>query len=236
MTSHPVRTFRFLIAVLAFGLAGSAWAESAPAGALSQHTLDKHTAPVLKALKLSDSTQVAAVRSAVEAHFQAVDVWHRRVDSRLDALWADWSKARTPPHQDETKAAAIGAKIDAIYGTFQRQHDAFIRQLAAVLPPSGVETVEDALTRTPGLKRTYDAYLEIVPTLTESEKAHIHATLVVARDEALDTLSKKEQIALFKKQKVKVQEYIQSEGYDWKKSYAAFVARLKAESAARKAH
>lgn len=240
MTSFPLFSPRIAVVVAALGCVGltrvmaadATDAAPAPAKAeagLSQHSLDKLTAPVLKSLKLGDDAREAKVRSVLEAHFRAVDAWHRTVDAELKTLWAAWGEARATDHQDEVKAAAIADKIDAVYAGFQAQHDAFGKELAATLSAEQVEVVKNALTKEPGLPRTYEAYLQIVPALTEAQKTYIHDTLVVAREEAVDSLDKKERISLFKKQKVKVQLYIDAQGYDWKKSYAAFVKKLKGD-------
>lgn len=197
---------------------------------LSQHSIDKQVAPALKALQLDKPEQAKEVSEVLGSYFQAVDAWHHQVDAQLAQLWADWADARATAHQDETKAAGIAAKIDAVYAQFRPQHDECFGKLGKILSTAQVETVENALTREPGLERTYNAFLQIVPQLTPEQKTYIHDTLVVARDQALDTLSKKEKISLFKKQKVKVQLYIQSLGYDWKTVYSAYAKKLQDEA------
>lgn len=237
MTSTSFGFFRssiFAVAIVAAGVlraetpAGTV-SDAKPTPALAQHSIDKLAAPAIKALKLENDDQQKQVSEILGAYFQAVDAWQRQVEPQLAPLWSEWSEARSPAHQDETKAAGIAAKIDAVYAQFRPQHDQYVGKLAKILSPAQVETVENALTREPGLERTYNAFLQIVPTLTPEQKASIHDTLVVARDQALDTLSKKEKINLFKKQKVKVQLYIQSLGYDWKKVYSAYAKKLQEE-------
>ena len=210
-------------------------AADTPAGLLDQHTLDKRTGSVLKDLKLGDPALETKVRAVLEPHFQALQMWHAEHDSELDKLWAEWSAARNPNAKDETAAAKVGEKIDAIYATFRPQHDAFLTQLSALLSPGQIETFKNSLTKTPGLERTYKAYLEIVPTFTDADKAFAHDKLVQAREQAIDAIKDKEKIAIFKRQKVQVEAYIDAHGYDWKTSYAAFAKKMKNPPLAEKA-
>lgn len=227
-----------LIATVGWTAAGRAQTAPAaavsPAGPLDQHTLEKRTSPVLKALKLTDPAKAAAVRGILDSYFQQMAAWHQKVDPQLDTLWQQWGEARSPKHDDEAKAAEIGRQIDAVYAGFRPQHDAFLSRLATELSAGQIDAVKNALTKTPGFKRTYKAYLAIVPQLTDAQKDVIRGKLLAAREEAMDAVEKKEKIALFKKQKVGIQAYINEQGYDWNKSYKAFVAKIRAESKAKK--
>lgn len=235
MTKSCLSSLRLLAVALALAL-GVARTTAAPAAPLSEHAVAKRVAIVLKAVKLNNPSQEAVVSVASADFFQAVNAWHQQVDPELTQLWSDWSAARTPPHQDEAKAAQIAAKIDAVYARFQPRDAAYVHALATVLSPDQIETVKNAMTKVPGFKRTYKAFLQIVPNLTDAQKDYIRQTLLVGRNQAFDTLAKKEKIDLFKKQKVKVQLYIDAQGYNWAKSYKAYVAKLKAEYARKKKH
>ncbi|MFO1449724.1 MAG: DUF3826 domain-containing protein [Opitutaceae bacterium] len=240
----PVPRLAALLGFLAWGLGLSA-AEPAPtpntvpaapaASAapaiprqLDAPTLEKRVAPILKELALKESDRETAVKATLMAHFQALQAWHADHDAELAALWARWAEARSG-EKDENKAAGIGRDIDRVYASFQPEHAAFLASLAVSLSARQIDTVKDVLTRSPGLKRTYDAYLQIVPHLTEADKTFIFDKLRVAREHAMDAITNKEKANLFKRQKVQIEAYIDAKGYDWKKSYAAYVARLEAE-------
>ena len=198
---------------------------------LDQHTLEKRTAPVLKALNLGDSQREIEVRSILERYFQDLAAWHDTHDHELSRRWSEWTEARVPSHKDDAKAAAAASEIDAVYATLKPQHDAMLQQLASVLSPAQIDHVKDALTKTPGFQRTYDAYLQIIPDLTDAQKTFIREKLLLAREQAMDAFSNKEKVNLFKKQKVQIEAYVQAQGYDWKTLYGAFAARIKAASA-----
>jgi hypothetical protein len=231
MKTNPTRLATF------FALAGAFFCLRAaePASAsLDQHTLDKRINPILKDLALGDAAKEARVRAILEPHFQSLQAWHVAHDAALAALWTQWAGARATAHQDEVKAAGIVQQIDQVYGSFRPAHDALLTALSAVLTPAQVDAVKDSLTKSPGVKRTFDAYLQVIPNLTSTQKEFILGKLQVARERAMDAISDKEKADIFKTQKVQVEAYIDAQGYDWKKSYKDFVAKVKAQTDAAK--
>ena len=240
MTQSPIRTSALLILALAVagvfasrGVAAPAPIVAPAAAPLDQHTLDKRANGVIKALRL-EGAKAEAVRGILETHFQAVQAWHAAHAAELAALWSEWAAARTPPHQDEAKAAGLANQIYAAYAGFAPQHDAFIAALGRELTPEQIEKLKNVLTKKPGMQRTYKAYLQMIPTFTAKQKAVIHHKLEQARETSLDSASPKETIALFKLRKVEIEAYIDSQGLDYKKAYAAFCERIKEETQARR--
>lgn len=228
MPLAPVRT-RLLLAWLC--LLGSAMAAepgkaSTPPASLDAKTLDKRVAPLLKAVALDDVVKAQKVRVALETHFQALQAWHAENHAKLAEFWSSWSGARSGA-KDELHAALIGHKIDGLYATFAAKRQDFLNRLSQELSPEQIEKIKNQMTYSPGLQRTYDAYLKIVPQATESDKTYFWQTLWIAREKALDAISNKEKADQFKRQKVLIEAYIDAQGYDWKKSYAAYVDSLK---------
>lgn len=236
-------TLRFLLMTLVAGCAATLLAIETPGSGktinplsmipveLDQHTLDKRINPILADLALANPAKEVSVRAALELHLQALQTWHSQNHTKLTALWEKWADARTTETKDEAKAEAVGREIDAIYASFQFQHAATLSHLATELSPGQIDTVKDSMTKSPGLKRTYNAYLEIVPQATDADKKFFWDTLLVAREKAMDAITNKEKADQFKRQKVLIEAYIDSKGYDWKKSYAAYAERLKVQAA-----
>jgi hypothetical protein len=193
---------------------------------------EKHTREVLNALKLEDPAKAAKVHDLMVAQFAAWKAWHAKNDAQLKELWAEFGKARNTKNQTNIDNAI--APIDAVYATFKPQHDAFKAKLADVLNAEQIETVENTLTAGQ-MPRTYSAYGEIFHGLTDEQKAFILKKLKAAREEAIDAGSKDEKAAFFKKYKDQIEAYLTAQGYDVKQSYKDFVAKQKAELAAKKA-
>ena len=193
-----------------------------------QATFEKHTKPVMDALKLDDAAKAAKVHDIMIAQFAAWKTWHDQNDAQIKELWNKFNKARSA--LNETNADAALAQIDAVYATFKPQHDAFIANLGTVLTPAQIETVEDALT-IKKVEITYHAYGEIFHGLTDEQNAFILAKLKAAREEAIDAGQMTEKSAFFKKYKIQIEAYLTAQGYDVKQSYKDFVAKQKAEMA-----
>jgi hypothetical protein len=193
---------------------------------------EKHTKPVLDALKLDDAAKAAKVHDIMVAQFAAWKAWHAKNDVQLKELWAQYNQTRSTKNQTNIDNAM--SQIDAVYATFKPQHDEFRAKLAALLTPEQIETIEDVLT-IDKVKITYNAYGEIFHGLTGEQKAFILKKLEAARAEALDAGAMTEKSAFFKKYKDQIEAYLTMQGYDVKQSYKDFVAKQKAEAAAKKA-
>jgi hypothetical protein len=85
------------------------------------------------------------------------------------------------------------------------------------------------------MTRTYNAYLQIVPDLSDKDKQVIHDRMLMAREAAMLTDSDKEIVSIYKRHKVKVEQYIGQ--LEWSKLHQAYAAKGKAgggESGAKK--
>lgn len=197
-----------------------------------QRTLEKHIRPILTALNLNDPGKEAKVREILAAQFKALNAWHAQNDAQLKALWKQFNQARAK--LDETNADTALANIDGVYASFKPQHEKFLSDLSSVLTPEQIETVKDALTINK-VKITFNAYGQIFHGLTDEQKAFILKNLKAAREEAMDAEAMTEKSAFFKKYKIRIEAYLTAQGYNVKQSYRDFVAKQKADAAAKKA-
>jgi hypothetical protein len=100
-----------------------------------------------------------------------------------------------------------------------------MKRLSAELTAEQVDAIKERWSRSPGMTRTYNAYLEIVPDLTAKDKEAIKARLLMAREAAMQTDSDKEIVAIYKRHKVKVEQYVGA--LEWAKLHKAFAERGK---------
>lgn len=195
-------------------------------------SLDKHIRPILAALQLGDAVKEARVNNVLAEYLKSLDAWHATNDTQIKPLWNQFNQARGK--QNEAEADVMLGKIDDVYAAFKPQHDQLIADLSAVLSPGQIETVEDVLTINK-VKITFHAYGEIFHGLTDEQDAFILKNLKAARERAIDAGSMTEKSAFFKKYKIKIEAYLTAQGYDVKQSYRDFVAKQKAEAAAKQA-
>jgi hypothetical protein len=161
-------------------------------------TIEKRAADILAVLDLNDPARSAKTHDFLIAQYRAVRDWHDANDAKLKQASAD-------------QAAQIRASLKA-------RHDKFLASLSEVLTPAQVERVKDQMTYGK-VKVTYEAYCEIVPNLTEVQKARILELLKEAREEAMDAGSADEKSAVFKRYKGKINNYLTAEGHDVKQAY-----------------
>lgn len=114
----------------------------------------------------------------------------------------------------------------------QELHKAFVAKLSAELTPEQVDKVKDKMVYGK-VKVTYDAYLQIVPNLTDEDKSQIMSLLKDAREEAMDGVNTKEKDTIFKKYKGKINNYLSAKGHDVGQAYKDFGEKQKEAAAAK---
>jgi hypothetical protein len=194
----------------------------------AQKHIDKKTGNLLKGLKLDDAAKSARVKSILDGWIATDVAWHKDNDAQLKDLWSQWSKARSVVPKDEFPGEIIAHKIFDTYASLQPAYQSFTNKLAAELTPEQVDTIKEAWSRSPGMMRTYNAYLETAPGLTDDQKKVIYNRMFRAREDAMLIDSDKEIINMFKIHKVKVEQYIGS--LEWEKLHKAFANKGKAEA------
>lgn len=191
----------------------------------AQKRIDGKAARLIDGLKVADPVAAERAKAAVASWLSTLAAWHREHDAQLNALWSDWNKARAVVPKDEYPAEVIAHRIDALYASLVPAREAFLAQLATHLSAEQVDAFKEAWSRSPGMKRTYNAYLEIVPDLSDADKKVIYNRMLQARDDALLTDSDKEIVTIYKRHKVKVEAYVGT--LEWAKLHKAYANRAK---------
>ena len=81
------------------------------------------------------------------------------------------------------------------------------------------------------VKVTYDATLDMIPTLTEEEKTQILVWLKEAREFAMDAESSKKKHEWFGKYKGRINNYLSKRGYDLVKEREGWYKRIEERKA-----
>ncbi|MEO6435266.1 MAG: DUF3826 domain-containing protein [Tepidisphaeraceae bacterium] len=180
---------------------------------------DKHVA----ALKLDDPGNAAKVRDAIVNQYRSLRTVHDARDARLNEL----------PKGDAAKpqADAIKAESDT---ALKPLHEKFIAELSAQLTSEQVEKVKDEMTYNV-VHVTYAALGDMIPQLTEPQKAYILAQLKEAREIAMDQGSSNAKHAVFGKYKGRINNYLSKQGYDLKQLTKDWAERRKARESGKPA-
>jgi hypothetical protein len=226
MKSLPrVAIVLILLATVAPWLPGAEEAEPAAAAAVAKpsaaeekeyaEVLEKRAADVLDALDLKDEAKAARVRDAVKAQYRGLRDLHDERDARMKA---------EPSRKDAVKAETE-SKVKAL-------HERYLATLAKDLTPEQVERVKDKMTYDL-VPITYKAFQDMLPDMTDAQKAHVLAQLKEARELAMDGGSSDEKHAVFGKYKGRINNYLSKEGYDLKQASKDWAERRKAAAATR---
>ena len=90
-----------------------------------------------------------------------------------------------------------------------------------------IEAVKDGMTYGV-VKVTYEATLDMIPSLKEEEKVQIYAWLVEAREFAMDAENSNKKHAAFGKYKGRINNYLAKRGYNLTKEREEWAKRVKA--------
>ena len=108
-----------------------------------------------------------------------------------------------------------------------RSHFAFPASLSLFLNEEQIEAVKDGMTYGV-VKVTYEATLDMIPSLKEEEKVQIYAWLVEAREFAMDAENSNKKHAAFGKYKGRINNYLAKRGYNLTKEREEWAKRVKA--------
>lgn len=108
-----------------------------------------------------------------------------------------------------------------------KHHFEFAADLANYLDDSQVEKVKDGMTFGV-VPKTYQAHLEMIPTLKDCEKLQILNWLKEAREFAIDAPDAKSKHGWFGKYKGRINNWLTRRGYDLKAEREAWYKRIEA--------
>ena len=207
----------FLLSVVVF-CAGAAFAqdETTPAStredreAFYTQTIEHRTEDILKALAVKDADKAGRVHDAIILQYRSLRTRDAAVVSKLKEAGntnADFA-ARSALTRDLSKPL----------------HEWFVAVLALDLTPEQVDVVKNQMTYNK-VKVTFEAYCNIIPNLTDGDKAKIEQLLKAAREEAMDGGSAGDKSTVFQKYKDQINEYLNANGHDVQKAYKDWEAK-----------
>lgn len=125
----------------------------------------------------------------------------------------------------EAKQQALQQAIDRRDAELYKHHFEYEADLSNYLSPAQIEMVKDGMTYGV-VPKTYQAHLEMIPTLTEEEKSQILCWLKEAREFAMDADTSKDKHGWFGKYKGRINNWLSSRGYDLQKEREGWQKRI----------
>lgn len=177
-------------------------------------------------LELNDPEREDKVRQVILKHLTAVSDWHlahpyTSVPAGINPLNGK------PLSQLDREMIASSAKPRSV-------HETLMKGLRELLTDDQVELVLDRYT-IGKVEFTLKGYHAIVPDLTAEEEAHILMLLKKAREEAVDYRTMRAISGVFEIYKTECEQYLISNGRNWRQLFKAYVDKRNAEKAAQAA-
>jgi hypothetical protein len=191
--------------------------------AKSDAEIEKKAQSWVESLGLGDEAKAARVKAVIITHLKAVRDWHS-------------------DHPFTAVPAGINPTTGKILTNLDRQmiadstmpklvHEALMSGLRNELSDEQVEAVLDKYT-VGKVAFTLAGYHAIVADLTKEEEIMILGLLKKAREQAVDYKSMDQISAIFKIYKTQAEQYLNSNGRNWKALFKAYVDSVKAKKAA----
>ena len=180
----------------------------------------KRSQKIVDKLGLTDVKVAEDVRNVIaNRYFELNDIYEVR-DAKVKKIKESGLSGAA---KDDALKAVEYEKDAALY----RSHFAFPASLSLFLNEEQIEAVKDGMTYGV-VKVTYEATLDMIPSLKEEEKAQIYAWLIEAREFALDAENSDKKHAAFGKYKGRINNYLAKRGYDLTKEREEWYKRVKA--------
>ena len=176
-------------------------------------------------LDLADPRAESVAVTAVYNHRRAVRDWHNSHPyTVIPEVEAETGRKLSKVEREMMADRLIPAAV----------HDRLVRELGRVLTPEQTEQVFDGYTAGK-VAFTMQGYRAIVPDLTETEAAALEGYLKEARKDALECKSMKAISQVFEIYKTKCEQYLNTNGRDWRALFKAYVDKRNAEKKAAQA-
>lgn len=191
----------------------------------SDLALEKKASDWVASLDLNDDKKAGYVTTVIYNHLRQVRDWHNQHPYTTVPEGMNPSTGKPLSQLDRQMIADSAMPGDV--------HKKLMDRLRRALTEEQVETILDKYT-VGKVAFTLKGYQAIVPDLTKEEEEHIVSLLKKAREQAVDYKSMKQISAVFEIYKTQCEQYLNSNGRDWRQLFRDYVNKRKAEKAAKK--
>jgi hypothetical protein len=227
---------RFILAVLSIMISSTLFAQteskSNPIKPNAEETKvksdadqEKKAAEWVTALNLNDADKESRVKATIATHLKTIRDWHNEhpfttVPAGINPVTGN-------------KLSELDRQVIANSAMPKSVHDSLLNVLNRELAPAQVEMILDKYT-VGKVAFTMNGYKAIVPDLKPEEEAKIETYLKQAREQAIDFKNMNQISAIFEIYKTKCEQYLNSNGRNWRQLYKDYTDAVKAKKAAEK--
>lgn len=164
---------------------------------------------IVAQLGINDTVRYNQVLDVLVDQYQQLNTHHELRAQKIKALKVQFEGNEEQLETNRTRyEKSEDIKLLAI-------HKSFIEKLINLIEEKQIDQVKNGMTYGV-LPLTYQAYQDMVPSLTAPQKKLILDYLIEAREKAMDAPGSKEKHAVFGKYKGRINNYLSAEGYDLK--------------------
>ncbi|WP_420148924.1 DUF3826 domain-containing protein, partial [Spirosoma sp.] len=174
---------------------------------------------------LNDAGKEKRLTNVVATHLKAVRDWHN--EHPASTVPAGINPVTGKPLSELDRQLIADSAIPSTV------HQSLMTGLQQDLDKSQVDAILDKYT-IGKVAFTMNGYRSIVPNITPTEETTILGFLEQAREQAVDYKNMKEISAIFEIYKTKSEQYLNTNGRNWRDMYNAYTAAIKAKKAAEK--
>lgn len=189
-------------------------------------TIKARAQKIVNGLQLADADKAENVRNVIANRYFLLNEIHE--ECAKSKRFAKDSVADSRQRQQLMDAAEC--RRDA---SLYKHHFEFAAALSLYLNDSQVEQVKDGMTYGV-VPKTYQAHLEMIPSLKEEEKMQILAWLKEAREFAMDAENSNKKHGWFGKYKGRINNWLTARGYNLKQEREEWYKRIDAKKAKQK--
>ncbi|WP_187262227.1 DUF3826 domain-containing protein [Pontibacter beigongshangensis] len=184
---------------------------------------EKKAAEWVGSLDLKNAAKEARLQEVVATHLKTIRDWHNEhpyttVPAGINPVTGN-------------RLSDLDRQVIANSAMPQSVHENLMAGLRKDLSEEQVEAILDKYT-VGKVPFTMKAYREIVPNLTPEEEATILGFLKQAREQAVDYKNMNQISAIFEIYKTKAENYLNTNGRNWREMYKAYTDEIKARKAA----
>ena len=172
-------------------------------------TINTRAEKIVATLGISDSSKFDRIKTVIANQYRNLNEIHTLKNEKLRLIKAEGGEKDAINSQIKTVEDAAAASLEKL-------HKDFISTLSKELTPEQVIQVKDGMTYNV-VNVTYNAYLDMLPRLTNEQKEQIYKWLIEAREYAMDAESSEKKHWWFGKYKGRINNYLSAAGYDMKK-------------------
>ncbi|MFV0564727.1 MAG: DUF3826 domain-containing protein [Flavobacteriaceae bacterium] len=179
---------------------------------------NERAAKIVSELNLNNTEKETAVTNIIGQQYRNLSKIQEERNISIEAVKAD----NLSEEKQNRTIEKVKAKADK---SINKLHKSYLKKLGKQLTETQIEGVKDGMTYGV-LPKTYQAFLDMIPSLTQEQKTYIYNNLKEAREHAMDGGSSKEKHAWFGKYKGRINNYLSAQGYDLQKERDGWYQRI----------